>query len=194
MSLTLSDIAKTFGEKTILKNFSYSFPTTGIFAITGDSGIGKTTLLRLIAGLDKKYTGSICGGGFENCSFVFQEYRLFPKLTAYENVALTAYQKATNSEKTMAKNMISSLGFTDSEMNLYPDELSGGMKQRISIARAILKKTPILILDEPTKEIDPELRSKVLELIKKESDTRLVLIVTHNQNDIDDLDARVLSL
>ena len=87
MSLVLNNIDKTFGEKVIIKGLSLVFPEKGVFAVVGESGVGKTTLLRLIAGLDTDYSGEITGGGLKNVSFAFQEYRLFPTLSALDNVA-----------------------------------------------------------------------------------------------------------
>ena len=84
MSLTLNDISKSYENKVIFKNFSYTFSDTGIYAVVGDSGVGKTTLLRIIAGLDTAYEGEILGGGVENVSFAFQEYRLFPNLVPWQ--------------------------------------------------------------------------------------------------------------
>ena len=90
--------------------------------------------------------------------------------------------------------MLSFLGFSSSDMNLYPTELSGGMKQRVSFARAFLKKSKIILLDEPTKELDDKLREKIYELIIKESKKRLVIIVSHLTDDIKKLNATVISL
>ena len=82
MSLEIIDLSKSFGERAVLDSFSYKFDQTGLYVIAGESGIGKTTLLRIIAGLDKDYSGSVVGGGIDNVSFMFQEYRLFPSLSA----------------------------------------------------------------------------------------------------------------
>ncbi len=194
MSLILSEIKKSFEKKIIFDDFSYEFNDTGIYAIVGDSGIGKTTLLRMIAGLDNRYKGKIEGGGAKNVSFAFQEYRLFPNLTALENVAFTLGDKWNEEMLPSSKQMLSFLGFSDSDMNLYPSELSGGMKQRVSLTRAFLKKSNVILLDEPTKELDDKLREKIYELIIKESQTRLVIIVSHLSDDIKKLNATIISL
>lgn len=185
--LKIENLSKSFERKEIFSGFSYEFSKVGLYRIKGDSGIGKTTLLRIIAGIDKKHTGSVIGGGFENTSFAFQEYRLFPSLTILENITVASFKNATAEDVFAAQNLLHTLGFSEEEFSLFPSELSGGMKQRISLARAFLKNCPILLLDEPTKELDERLCGAVRELIKKESQKRLVLIVTHSDSDIETL-------
>ncbi len=194
MALSILNLKKTFSDKIIFENFSYAFTKTGLYAIIGDSGIGKTTLLRLISGLDTNYEGNIVGGGAQNVSFAFQEYRLFPQLSALKNLTAVVYKKATSAEIESSKQMLFRLGFSESELYLTPNQLSGGMKQRVSIARAFLKKCAILILDEPTKELDPELTDKVREIIREESKNRLVIMVTHNKSDISELNPKIIDL
>ena len=189
MSLTISNVKKQFGKKVIFDDFSYQFPDVGIYAVVGDSGIGKTTLLRMISGLDSEYKGKITGGGFENVSFAFQEYRLFPALTALQNVVLPNTESADDSFVNSGKDLLSKFGFNNDEFDLLPSELSGGMKQRVSLARAFLRKTPILLLDEPTKELDNTLKEIIYDEILKESTKRLVILVSHNQEDLEKLNA-----
>ena len=138
---------------------------------------------------NKKFKGEILGGGFSNVSVAFQEYRLFPALSAIENVT-----EATNSSLIEAEKMLQNLGFSKSDMNLRPEKLSGGMKQRVSLARAILKKTPILLLDEPTKELDSEIKTALYTIIKNESKKRLVIFISHSQDDIDALNPEVIRI
>ena len=194
MSLTIKNLCKSFGEKQILIDFSYSFSDSGIYVIKGDSGIGKTTLLRIISGIDKKYTGSVIGGGLGNVSFSFQEYRLFPQLTALQNITEVVWEKADENNVFSAKEMLLKLGFSQNELDLLPDHLSGGMKQRVSLARAFLKKSPILLLDEPTKELDEALCKIVRNIIHQESKSRLVIMVTHSNQDILEMDAKKIHL
>ena len=124
MSLKINNLNKSFGDKCILNSFSYVFDECGIYAIVGESGVGKTTLLRMIAGLDTKYSGEILGGGFKNISFAFQEYRLFPALSALDNVIYAIADKKDFDVELRARNMLKRLGFTDSDTDLFPSELS----------------------------------------------------------------------
>lgn len=189
MSLSLKNISKRFDSKIIFKNFSYTFSETGVYAIVGESGTGKTTLLRIICGLDTKAEGEIIGGGIINTSFAFQEYRLFPHLSAVQNI-VAANGESDDAELTEnARKLLMRLGFTDSELNLLPSELSGGMKQRVSLVRAFLRKTPILLLDEPTKELDEKIRETLYDMINEEGKKRLVIIVSHHMEDFEKLDA-----
>ena len=194
MNLIIKDVKKNFDKKIIFDNFSFEFNDKGIYAIVGNSGIGKTTLLRMIAGLDNRYKGKIEGGGAKNVAYAFQEYRLFENLTALENVTIALGNKCTDEILTSAKEMLSYLGFSDDDMSLYPAELSGGMKQRVSLARAFLKRSNIVLLDEPTKELDGNLREKIYKLIEEASRDRLVIIVSHLDDDVKKLGATVISL
>ena len=194
MSLVISNLKKAFGSKTIFDNFSYTFKDTGIYALTGESGVGKTTLLRLIAGLDTTYSGEILGGGIGNVSFAFQEHRLFPNLSALDNVILANHDKPTDEVMAEAKNMLLSLGIAEKDIHLTPSELSGGMRARVSLARAFLKKSPMLLLDEPTSELDAENAELVRKVIKKQSESQLVIMVTHNIEDISNLSATEIKL
>jgi ABC-type multidrug transport system ATPase subunit len=175
MNLKINSITKKFGEKVIFDNFSYFFEQTGLYVITGESGIGKTTLLRIIAGLDKDYTGEVDGAGIGNVSVMFQEYRLFPSLNALKNAAISL----ENSQD--AEALLKRLGFADEDLRKRPSHLSGGMKQRVAFARAVLMDSPILILDEPTKELDPESIAIMLDVIREEAAKRLVIAVTHDE-------------
>ena len=193
MSLSIKNLSKSFGNKTIFSDFSYEFKDKGLYLIKGDSGVGKTTLLRMIAGLDTDYSGEILGGGLGNVSYVFQEYRLFPTLTAIENVMIGSKSESCD-DLEKAKAYLHRLGFTSADTELYPSELSGGMKQRVSLARALLADKKILLLDEPTKELDPTLSSLVLEMICEVSQDRLVITVSHIGSDEERLPATKIYL
>ena len=176
--LELKNVTKSFGEKQIFKDFSHSF-NTGIYIIKGTSGIGKTTLLRMISGLDTNFDGEISGGGIQNVSLSFQEYRLFEHLNAIENVTIID-DIASNEAKSEAALLLNSLGIYGKDQLLYPREMSGGMKLRVSIARALFKKAPILLLDEPTREFNIEHSKMLVEILKKRAQEQTILIVTHD--------------
>ena len=194
MSLIIKNLTKKFDDKTIIDNLSYEFPDHGVVAITGESGIGKTTLLRIISGLEKNYDGEVLGSGFSNVSFAFQEYRLFSNLSALDNVIFAISDTKNEAVVKKAKEILLSLGLKESDFDLFPGELSGGMKQRISLARAFLKDAPTLLLDEPTKELDKENITLLTAVIQKISEDRLVVIVTHSLEDIECLSPTILQI
>ena len=193
MSLEIKGLGKKFGQKVLFCDFSYSFADNGIYVLRGESGIGKTTLLRMISGLDNDYVGVIEKSSPE-VSVCFQEYRLFNNLTALENVTEVSFKKATDQDISHVKSLFKRLNLYESDMLLHPTELSGGMKQRVAFIRAIAKKSPLLILDEPTKEVDPENAAIMRQIIKEESKKRLVLMVTHKTEDISDFEATILEI
>lgn len=176
MQLRLNSVSKTFAEKVIFNDLSHTFDEKGLCFITGESGVGKTTLLRIIAGLDTDFVGTVENGGIANTSFMFQEYRLFPALTALKNAALPLKDKSTDK----ARELLLRLGFEEADLKKRPRELSGGMKQRVGFVRAVLKASPILILDEPTKELDRDTVGIMLDIINEEAEKRLVIVVTHD--------------
>lgn len=194
MGVKITNLKKSFSGKKIFDGFSYNFSDTGLFAIAGKSGIGKTTLLRIISGLDTKYAGHVEGGGFKNVSYAFQEYRLFPTLSVLDNVVLANFDSKNEENTSAAKELLFSLGFSAEELSLLPHQLSGGMKQRVCLARAFMKKSPVLLLDEPTKELNAELSDTVIDLIKGEAKNRLVIMVTHNMSDVKKSEATLISL
>lgn len=194
MSLKINNLTKSFGEKQLFSDFSFEFKATGIYVIKGESGIGKTTLLRIIAGLDNDYTGTVTDGGISNVSICFQEHRLFPKLSAFDNVFKVSFNKGTDDDKNKTYSLLKRLKFTDTDMTLSPKELSGGMRQRVAFARAVLRNSPILILDEATKELDVELCDEFLDIIREQSKNRLVLMVTHKIGEAEKLNAEIITI
>lgn len=194
MSIVIKNLSKSFDTKQIFKNFSLEFPQNGVSMLSGESGVGKTTLLRMISGLDTDFSGEISGGGIKNCSVAFQEYRLFPTLSALDNLVFANHDKKTAENTKEALEMLLSLGFKEADALLFPGELSGGMKQRVSLARAFLRKAPILLLDEPTKELDEENANRALEIIKNEAKSRLVILVSHNKADAEKLNAKIIDI
>ena len=190
MGLKIKNLTKAFDKKTLFRDFSYDFDDTGIYALTGASGVGKTTLLRIIAGLDTDFEGEVLGAGIKNVSICFQENRLFPHLSAFDNISKISFKEENEVNKKAVKQLLTRLKFTESDMELRPAELSGGMRQRIAFARAVLRDSSILILDEATKELDSALVETILEIIREQGNKRLVLIVTHKSSEIEALGAK----
>lgn len=194
MSLKIKNLTKYFDQKCIFKDFSYDFSERGIYALKGESGIGKTTLLRMIAGLDKDYLGSIEGGGIGCVGMAFQEYRLFEQLSAIDNIVFAISDKKNEAETKKAEEMLSALGFKKDDMHLRPSELSGGMKQRVSLARAFLSRYPILLLDEPTKELDEVNIASVRKIISTLGKAKLIILVSHDNEDAERLGATIIQI
>lgn len=174
--INIEALGKRFGDKVIFSDITVTLPDRGVVRLLGDSGSGKTTLLRIIAGLDPEYSGKITHDG--KVSFAFQEYRLFNSLTAKENV-LAVKNRASSEDAENAAEILRRLRFGDADMDKYPSDLSGGMKQRVSVARALFAGRDIILLDEPTKELDEELREILLGMISEASQSALVILVSH---------------
>ena len=192
MGIEVKNLSKSFDQKSILKNFSFHFEDKGLYILVGESGIGKTTLLRIIAGLELFDEGTV--SGLSRCSYAFQEHRLFPWLTALENVVFSISERNDKADIDKSKNMLLRLQLKEDDMNLKPDQMSGGMKQRVSLARAFLYDAPILLLDEPTKELDEKNAAIVRDLITENSKNRLVIMVSHQNIDTLIANASVIQL
>ena len=191
MPLIIKNLKKSFGEKVIFDDFSYTFDNNGIYILVGDSGRGKTTLLRMIAGLDNDYTGEIIT---DQVAYVFQEYRLFPVLNAIDNITKILWIQPTDEQIQSAASLLSALGFSKTDMQLYPNALSGGMKQRVSLCRALLADKKILLLDEPFKELDSTLREQLCTILAEEAKKRLILLSAHSLDALGDLDRTVIEI
>lgn len=192
MSIKISNLTKKFADQTVFDGFSYEFSEKGVYCIVGESGAGKTTLLRIIAGLDKDYSGEILGT--ERVSFAFQEYRLFPQLSAVDNLIYANFDKKDEAVYNLCKNMLISLGFSEDDIDKLPSELSGGMKQRVSLARAFIRNAPVVLLDEPTKELDEANAALVTEKIRMLGRSALVIVVSHNRRDPEAMNATVIKI
>lgn len=171
--MLLKNITKEYDGKRVLDGIGLEIPERGIFGIFGASGQGKTTLIRILCGLEQPDGGEILGTQGVKFSVVFQEDRLLPSLTALENVALV-------SDKATAAEMLERVGLAESA-DKYPSELSGGMSRRTAIARALAYSGDALILDEPFKGLEAELKERVGALIREYAQTKPVIIVTHDE-------------
>ena len=186
--LELKDITLRFERKTVLDKCSLALRTGERIALTGPSGCGKTTLLRLALGLQMPDGGS-AGCTFQSVAAVFQEPRLLPWRTAAENVNLVLSDKAETMPE--ALHWLDTLELSDAQA-LYPSEMSGGMQQRLSIARALASKPQLLVMDEPFKAMDDKLNERVVRTVAASIGEAALLLVTHSEAEARSLGCRIL--
>lgn len=192
--LELKNVSKTFNQKTVWHDLNLKIEDGQILCIVGQSGGGKTTLLRCISGLESLDSGEMLVDGkkFDSTTpqkddavigVVFQDYQLFPHLKVIDNITLApelALKQTSKQARQAAEKLLAQLSLTD-KADLFPYQLSGGQKQRVAIARALAMKPKILCYDEPTSALDPGLREAVKKIIlqlKKAGITQIV--VTHD--------------
>ena len=177
--LTVKDLTFGYGENTILDNFNAELQNGKIIAITGVSGVGKTTLLNLIAGLLPAPAGSI-ESDFTRPAYIFQDHRLFPWLSALDNVNIVC------NDKNIASQTLSLLFEDESVADKFPSELSGGMKQRISIARALAFDADVIFMDEPFKSLDEQTKKRTRDTLFGYIREKGIsgIIVTHDPDDL----------
>lgn len=172
--LRIEKVTKKFGDSTVIDSLSHTFAEGKVTAVIGDSGVGKTTVLQLLAGLQKPTSGEIICG-YQKISYIFQEPRLFPWLNALDNVAEVSTPE-------YAREMLCLMGLEDA-LSKYPKELSGGMKQRVSIARALAHRPELILMDEPFSSLDPERRKSVSDTVFELIGGKTAVIVTHSDED-----------
>ena len=185
--ITFNNVIKKYDQHEVLSSISFQVLQYDVIGILGPSGMGKTTILRLIAGLEKETTGEITTHS-KKMAYVFQEPRLLPWRTVLENVELplkaSGVKKQDRVEK--AKHYLDAMElseFTD----YYPSQLSGGMKQRVSLARAFAVEPDILLLDEPFSALDNRLRNKLLLALgeRLEQQPMTVLYISHAPKELE---------
>ena len=200
--LELKNIRKSFGKNVILKNVSLSINNGEIVSILGPSGSGKTTLLNLILGITDIENGNLILDGKDitkvpmekrGFNIVFQDYALFPNLNAYENITYGLKNKPNISSKEEVDDLIKLLGLEE-HLNKNINQLSGGQKQRVALARTMVMKPKILLLDEPLSALDGVIKESIKEKIKTiAKDFNLTtIIVTHDPEEALTLSDKVL--
>ena len=172
--MEIKNVTCGYGDAFPIKNLSVTIADEGCTAIMGGSGVGKTTFIKLLLGLVKPVEGEITGLDGKRIAVVFQEDRLLPWYSARRNVELFS-----EDEKTAAE-LLDDMELWDAADKL-PSELSGGMQRRVSIARALAYGGDILLLDEPFKGLDGELKKRIISRIK--GTFPLVIMVTHDEKD-----------
>jgi len=192
--LELRDLTKTYGGRTVLSSLSHRFEAGQFIAIMGESGVGKSTLLNLIAGLDAPDSGEVLVDGTPMAAldddaatrlrrtrmgFIFQAFHVLPHLTLHQNVALPLLLNRDAAAR--ADEMLAAVGLAGRGAD-FPRQLSGGELQRVAIARALVHRPALLLADEPTGNLDPETAGGVLRLLRTEikANGAGAIMVTHS--------------
>ena len=183
----LDNVSKAFGGKAVLSGFSYEFESGRRYAVTGASGVGKTTLLRLICGLLRPDAGRVEVAEGARVRAVFQEDRLLPWRTVIENV------KLEDGDAEYARELLSELGLAE-EADAFPAALSGGMSRRVAIARALCAKPDVLLLDEPFNGLDPDMKARAAALIFDKMRGKTVVTVAHDADAVAEYTDETLTL
>ena len=210
--IELKNLHKSFGEQTVLDGIDLTVETGETISVLGRSGTGKSVLLKLLIGLQKPDSGSICIDGHEivglqtrelnevrkNVGYLFQEAALYDSMTIEQNVEFPLKRHTTLSEtdrKKHVKELLGSVGL-DSDFSKYPSEISGGMKKRVGLARALALDPKLIMFDEPTAGLDPitsaEIDDLILDLKKKRKMTSVV--VTHDLHSAKHISDRLVVL
>ncbi len=205
------DVSKVYGDKSVaLDKVSFKIAPSEFLSIVGHSGAGKTTLLKMILAEERPSSGKVF---FESTNVhkltpksviqyrrkigtVFQDFRLLPNLTVYENIAF-AMEAAGKTDEEIEADVPHVLDLVDlkNKMWSFPRQLSGGEKQRVGIARAIVNQPDIIIADEPTGNLDPINTYDIVQILKKVNDLgTTVILTTHNKGVIDNLGRRVITM
>lgn len=185
MLITLEKVTKRYGDKTVTDRFSYRFEPGKRYCLFGPSGCGKTTLLRLIAGLETPDEGKVTveGGLF---AIQFQEDRLLPWHRVLKNLTYTMDEET-------ALEALKEAGL-ENEADHRPGELSGGMRRRLSLMRALKSPSEAVLLDEPVRELDAENADRMLDVIDRETRGKLLILVTHDRSQAEKLGCTVIDL
>ena len=197
--IDIKNITKSIGSLQVLKGIDLHIDKGEVVSIVGPSGAGKTTLLQIIGTLDKPNTGSVCVDGIDTTTlsqnaladfrnrhlgFVFQFHQLLPEFTAIENIMIPAYIAGTSNKaaKERAKELLQFMGLTD-RANHKPNELSGGEKQRVAVARALVNSPAVILADEPSGSLDTKNKEELHQLFFDLRDKfgQTFVIVTHDE-------------
>ena len=180
--LKFENIQKSFGEKQVLRGVFLHVKKGEIISLAGMSGCGKTTLLRIAAGLENADDGRVFVNG--KIAFSFAEARLFPSVNVLENITCVMDMKDKNEKKKRALAYLSKMGLSGAE-TLLPEELSTGMAARVSLARAMAYDAELYLLDEPFKSLDGEVKKTVMDALKIFLKDKACLFISHDPSESD---------
>jgi NitT/TauT family transport system ATP-binding protein len=190
MDIRLNSISKRYNSNLVLNKINLTFKEGQINCIMGPSGIGKTTLLYILMGLEKADSGEIQGLDEKRIAAVFQEDRLIEHWDAIANVKLVCDKNISNDQIAQE--------FAKVDLTEYEDKpvhkLSGGMRRRVAIVRALLSTSNLVIMDEPFKGLDSRLKQKVIAYVKEKTRGKTVICVTHDRDEAEALQANIILL
>jgi ABC-type multidrug transport system ATPase subunit len=204
MDLVIKNVSKSFKKKQALKNVSLSLHS-GILGLLGPNGAGKSTLMRLITTIDTPSSGMILYGGSDisknpnvirqNLGYLPQDFGVYPNMTAYEFLSYMAAMKGIDRQtaKNKVHELLEALNLSGSYKVLLGG-YSGGMKQRVGIAQALLSDPQILVVDEPTVGLDPEERIRFRNLLTSLSDKKIIILSTHIVSDVESIAPQIAIL
>ena len=192
MAIEIRNLTKAFEGQTVLDNYSVSFEDGSFTCIMGKSGVGKTTLLNILMGLESADSGEIIGLDAKRISAVFQENRLCDNLTALLNIRMVIDKNQGISDSEIIS-WLDKIGL-GSDTKKPVSEFSGGMKRRVAILRALLADFDLLIMDEPLKGLDDETKQQVIDLIKELTKEKTVIMTTHDDSEAEAFNANIISL
>ena len=188
--IELKNVSVAFGDKQVISGFSYRFEPGKHYAFFGPSGCGKTTLLRIIAGLQNPDSGEVVRESDLHMAFCFQEDRLLPWYTVRQNVALalpSEIQKDKEKSARIAQTWLDRVGLSG-EGDAFPAELSGGMKRRASLTRALAFDAPVMLMDEPFRALDEASHMEMLRLVRSLAQGKTLILVTHDIRDTEGME------
>ncbi len=192
--IAFQDVSFGYGKLPIFRDLSFTVRDGELLAVVGPSGCGKTTLLNLASGLYAPQKGQIQTDA-ERISYVFQEPRLFPWLTVEENVAAVMADPKSEASIAKIRDLLQAVSLSD-RASAFPDALSGGMKSRVSLARAFAYGGQLFLLDEPFAALDEELRYTLWDLFTKylRKNSPCAILVTHQRSEAERFADRILEL
>ncbi|MDL2274197.1 ATP-binding cassette domain-containing protein [Oscillospiraceae bacterium OttesenSCG-928-G22] len=190
MAITVSNLTKTYGGKRVLHHFGMELAAGSVTCLMGPSGCGKTTLLHILLGILPYDAGTVSGLEGKRVSAVFQEDRLCENLSVLRNLLLVLPGKPDGAELLRE---LQAVGLAE-DAKTPAGDLSGGMKRRVAILRALLVNPDVLILDEPFSGLDEDRKRSVMEYFKRKTEGKTVLFVTHDAEEAELLDADVITM
>lgn len=191
MKIEVKNLSFSYGAQPVLQKVSFTLTSEQPVVLLGSSGQGKTTLLRLLAGLLTPQGGQISGiTASTRIAVMFQEDRLFPQLSVWKNLKLVR----PDVTQQQAAALLAELDLEETVLGQLPRELSGGMRRRVALARALLFEADLVLMDEPFQGLDVNTRVDALKAVRKWTEGRPLLLISHEPSDAEALGAKIMTL